>query len=78
MDKEEQECIDPNYTKHDIDTDSLKDIKATLKFNDTEFKVTILRMIPYTPPPLRAAKTCFTSHKPGRTFVEICINHEDD
>lgn len=78
MSKEEQKCKDAGYTKYDVSTDSVKDIKATLKFNNTEFKAIILRMTRYTPPPLRVAKTCFTSHKLGRIFVEICIDENNE
>ena len=67
----EQKCKDANYRKEDIN--SLKDKRGTLKVNNMEFEVTILRMTRYVPPPLRVAKTCFTSHKPGCTFAEVRI-----
>ena len=72
MSEEEQKCKDAGYIEHDID--ATKDMKGTLKINDIEFKVTVLRMTRYMPPPLRVAKDCFKIHKPGSLFAEISIN----
>lgn len=73
MNKEEQKCKDANYKEKDIGN-YLKVKEGTLKVGDFEFKITILRMTRYMPPPLRATKTCFTSHKPGCIFAEVRID----
>ena len=79
MNKEEQKCKDAGYINCDVDADSLKDIEITLTINGEKFKsATILRLTRYMPPPLRVTKTCFTLHKPGYLFMEICIDENDE
>lgn len=72
MNEEEQKCKDAGYIEHNID--AAKDMEGTLKINDMEFKVTVLRMTRYMPPPLRVAKDCFKIYKPGNIFASISID----
>lgn len=72
MSEEEQKCKDAGYIEHDIDT--AKGMEGTLKINDIEFKVTVLRMTRYMPPSLHVAKDCFKIHKHGGIFASISID----